>query len=331
MNIVFVGNFQVGPGGEPADEVHITREFESAGNKVFKIPRDEWREYVIEKSPQGKYNVPELKNQKIDVAIICKWHHFYDASFITMLRSKYNCPVFYWVWDFMEGHTVGDWHMNMAQAADLYLSGEIGLAHWYKQNKVKFYYLQFDVVDGAMPYFTSSEKKYNVIYMGSCINQGGRLDMLEAIGREIPITVFGHDYEVWREHGFDAYPAVYGAEANKIISESHIILGTSCGPRCFGYWSNRVGRTLFAGGFLMQWYTPGMELFMSDSCEYFSTPDEAIRKIRWYLDDPTRILERKQRNIMPREMWTSEYRVRQLLVLIDRYLNDPHTDLWMLP
>src|SRR6185369_9799393 len=139
--IVFIGNFQQGPGGEPADESHIVRELVSLGHTVHSIPRDEWREYVIEDFPEGKYHVPE--NYDVDMVIICKWHHFYDGSFVRAARERFHCPVFYWVWDYMEEPTIDDWHMSMAREADLLLSGELGSANYYHQNGVPFYYFQF--------------------------------------------------------------------------------------------------------------------------------------------------------------------------------------------
>ena len=56
MKINFVGAFnQPGYVGEISDETHLARELEEAGHIVCKIPRDEWREYVIEGSPKDKY------------------------------------------------------------------------------------------------------------------------------------------------------------------------------------------------------------------------------------------------------------------------------------
>lgn len=334
MNILFIGNFQTGPGGEPADETHLVRELGTHGNVVHAIPRDEWREYVLEGYPQNKYSVPT--DGIWDIAIICKWHHFYDGRFIDAIREKYKCPVFYWVWDNMEGHTLGDWHMNMAQRADLYLSGELGLAKWYHDNGVKFYYFQFDSVDGLVPEYSSItssiEKVYDVVYLGSCTNQNGRLDILKEINKEVKIQVFGHDYEQWRKEGFLASPAVYGADANEVILRSHIVLGTSAGQKIFGYWSNRVGRVLQVGGFLLQWFTPGMESVIADSCDYFSTAKEAISKIKFYLENPKEIERFLVANQADnRNRWTSSHKTMQLSILCDRYLKDPDKNLWMLP
>lgn len=330
MKILFIGNYALGPGGEAADETHLAREMERAGHTVFRVPRDEWREYVRENGPQNKYKVPE--GITVDIILIAKWHHFYDGSFIKYAREKYSAPVMYWVWDYMEGNSVEDWHMKMAQEADLYLSGEIGLAHYYHSNNVRFYYMQFDSCDGDFPPMIAHKKLYDVVYMGSCINQNGRIDLLKAINKEVPIKVFGYDYQTWIKEGFDASPGVYNFEFNKVVAQSNIILGTSAGPNCYGYWSNRVGKVLYCGGFLLQLYTPGMEQTLSDCCEFFNSPQEAVEKIKYYLANPNKKdLFYRRNTLLNRDRWTSEYKIRQLMVLIDRFLKTNKGELWMLP
>lgn len=328
MNILFIGNYALGPGGEPADETHIVRELELQGHTVYRVPRDEWREYVIEGFPKEKYKVPE--NITVDIAIICKWHHFYSGLFIESIKDKYKCPVFYWVWDYMEGNSVDDWHMKMAKEADLYLSGEIGLAHYYHNNDIKFYYFQFDSTD-EFPRMHSNEKLYDVVFLGSCTNQNGRLDLLKEINKRVKIQIFAPDYEQWRKEGFSAAPPAYGWDFNRIISKSKIVLGTSAGANCFGYWSNRVGKVLGAGGFLLQKFTPGMETVIGPACEYFSTPDEAIEKIHYYLNNEGAREKVISNNILLNpSRWYSSFKVQQLIILLERYLKGDHKE-WMLP
>jgi len=329
--IGFIGNFLSGPGGETADETHIVRELEKLGHTVFKIPRDEWREYVIEKQPQNKYKVAE--NITFDIAIICKWHHFYDGTFITALKEKYQCPVFYWVWDYMDNSSVDNWHMKMAQAADLFLSGELGLANFYHTNNVKFYYFQFDSADGISRFSKEIlEKKYDVIYTGSHSNQNGRIDMLREINKTIPIHVFAYDWQEWKADGFIAEESIYLEKFNEVIAQSKIILGTSGAHNCFGYWSNRIGKVLFARGFLLQQYTPGMETLLGDTIEYFSSAQEAIDKIQYFLENPSareEIIYRNLRN--DPTQYTSAEKVKQLSILIERYKKENNGKEWLLP
>ena len=239
MKVNFVGAFnQPGYVGEISDETHLATNLESYV-QVVRIPRDEWREYVIEGSPKGKYkNVPT--DLKADINLIAKWHHFYDGSFIRRLREESGAPVFYWIWDFMWDQGFPEWHIKMAQEADLYLSGEAGIFDEYKKLGVKPYYFQMDVCDGDLPNYQTSHKKYDVVFTGSCIGQGHRKEWLQIIDKEVPVKIFGWGHEEWRKLGLDAEPPVYGAAYNKLISESKVVLGFSAEPNCYGYWSNRV-------------------------------------------------------------------------------------------
>ena len=321
MKIGFVGLFsQPSITGEISDETHLAREMEALGHQVYRIPRDEWREYIVENFPKGKYvNVPE--EVTFDIAIICKWHHFYGGVFIRAIREKYKCPVFYWLWDYMFDAGFPEWHLSMAQESDLYLTNEYGIKSWYQDYDVaKLYYFPFDVADQTIVKM-AAPKKYDVTFFGSKLGQGDRVDWLREINRYHPVKVFAWNFEEWQKEGFDAEQAVYGQEFAQKVAESKIMLGFSVNPSCWGYWSNRVGKVLTLGGFLLYQYAPGMELFLRDGIEYFSSPQEAIEKIDHYL-----IAEIEREAIALRgymiglDRFTSKARVKELMILIDRFL-----------
>ena len=319
MKIGFIGNYQPGYVGEIADETHITREIESFGHQVFRIPRDEWREYVIEKFPVGKYpHIPE--NVTFDILIICKWHHFYDGSFIIKAREKYKCPVFLWVWDYMYDQGFPQWHLDAIKAADLYLGNDVHCGLYLSEFKNKAYYFPFDVCDGELPIYKPIQKEYDVIFTGSCIGQGNRIEYLKIINQTVPVTVFSWNHEAWQKMGFMAYPAVYGKEYNELIAKSKIVLGFSVNPNCWGYWSNRTGKVLQAGGCLLYEYAPGMELSFGDAMDYFNSPEEAIEKIQFYLSHEDERLFKERKAFLLSTQFTSKTRVKQLMILIDRYL-----------
>ena len=324
MIINFVGLFGQSGSGEVSDETHIARSMEELGHTVRRIPRDEWREYCNEGYPKGKYpNIPDEFHA--DFSLFAKWHHFNNGVYIRHMKIlNPKKPVFYWVWDSVDLGVA--WHRDMAVEADLYLSGELGRASEFNDLNIRFYYFQFDVVDGDMAQFNSMKKKYDVVYLGSCDNQNGRIDLLKEINKSVPIQCFGHDYQEWQKQGFIANSAVYGNDANKIIGESKIVLGTSCDPHLYGYWSNRVGRVLYGGGKLLQQYTPGMENFLHDWVEYYSSPQEAIDKIQDLLSG-----QYKSRGIYDKQMWTSRQKVKDLLIMAERYLEEDNGKDWLLP
>lgn len=319
MKINFIGNFQNGYVGEVGDATHLAREMETLGHTVRLIPQDEWREYVRE-YPDGQYkNVPT--DLKADINIICKWHHFYDGSFIEKLRELSNAPVFYWVWDYMWDGGIPEWHKFMAQEADLYLTNEGGIKQWYEEEGVsRLYYFPFDVADGEIPVVKTTNKDIDVAFFGSWIGQGDRQQWLPQIHKTNPITVFSWNYKDWPKE-FNAQPAVYGNEFAYMVARCKIILGFSVEPHCWGYWSNRVGKIMSLGGFLLYQYAPGMELFLRDGVEYFSSIEEAREKIDHYLiADDERESIAKQGYQIGRNRFTSQERVKDLMILCDRFI-----------
>ena len=75
------------------------------------------------------------------------------------------------------------------------------------------------------------------------------------------------------------------------------------------------------GGFLLYRWVPGMELFLRDGAEYFSSVDEAIVKIHYYLDheEEGKLIADRGYQI-GRDRFTSGARIKELMILIDRYL-----------
>jgi hypothetical protein len=315
IKIGFIGNFQSGYVGEVADETHLAREMQDLKHLVHRIPRDEWREYVIEGAPVGKYpNIPE--NVSFDIIYITKWHHFYDGSFIEAARKKYDCPVFYWVWDYMQNEP---WHMAMVREANLYLGNDIKSPNY--NNMQNTYYFPFDVADSDLSRFHIPQKENDVVFFGSYLEQGDRIKYLNEIKNYINLKIFSWNYEEWTKLGFDAYPAVYGDAFNREVANSKIVLGFSVEPHSWGYWSNRVGKVLLGGGFLLYQYAPGMELFLGDGAEYFSSVDELKEKIDHYLIADT------EREDIARIGWlkaqdrfNSRARVKELMILTERFI-----------
>lgn len=324
MKINFVANFGNGYVGEVGDATHLAREMEELGHIVQRVPQDIWKSFA-EGGPIGKDWVLPLPDA--DINIICKWHHFTDLH-VKTLREKTDAPVFYWVWDYMWDQGIPEWHRLMVTAADLYLGNDVR-NNFYKLHP-NAYYFPFDVADGDIMAFQTTEHKYDVVFFGSWIGQGDRQVWLKEINKTNPITVFSWNPKDWPREFKDVRPAVYGEEFSKIVSESKIVLGFSVEPNAWGYWSNRVGKVLNAGGFLLYQYAPGMELFLKDGAEYFSTIEEAREKIDYYLiadDERVEIVQKGYQ--IGRDNFTSEQRIKELIILVERYIKTHGTE-WKL-
>jgi len=327
MIVNFVGNTTIGMSGEVADETHIVREMKDQGHDVRFIPRDEWREYVIEKYPENKYKVPT--NLKADINIICKWHHFYDGSFVKALKELSGAPVIYWVWDYMPAErTFPDWHLAMAKEADLFLSGEKSMEPDYRANGIRYYYFSFDSCDGNIKTYSELNKKYGVVFLGGYTEQGDRIKYIQEIDKVSPVTAFAPNYQEWKKIGIRAEPAVWGEDFNRVVAESSIVLGFSGNTNCWGYWSNRVGKVLRAGGFLLHQFTPGMEIFLGKKMEYFSSIEEAKEKVKFYMENPEKREDIVKRALVDPDEYTSKRKVEQLMILAERFVREDKGKLW---
>ncbi len=324
MVINFVANYQTGYVGEIGDANHLVREMEALGHSVRKLPQDEWREHVIDNKPYP--NIP--KDIKSDINIICKWHHFYDGRFIEKLREESGAPVFYWVWDFMWDEGIPDWHLKMVEASNLYLGNDVRSGKYPLELKDKLYYFPFDVADGQIERYIVLNKKYDTVFFGSWIGQGSRQEWLTEINKTNPITVFTWNPQEWPKE-FDVHEAVYGDDFAKVVSQCKIILGFSVEPSCWGYWSNRVGKVLTQGGFLLYQYAPGMELFLRDGAAYFSSIEEAREKIDYYLIADSEREAIAKRGCEIGQRFTSKERIKDLMILIERYLME-HGEGWQI-
>lgn len=310
MIVNFVGSFTTGYVGETSDESHLAYEMEALGHVVRRLPRDEWREYVIS---AGEYpNIPS--DLTADINIVAKWHGFDDGRFVQELRRRSGSPVFYWVWDYMQGE---EWHMETVKASDLYIANDVFSGHYNGLDNA--YYFPFDVSSKEFD-SVEAEKTRDVAFFGSWIPQGHRQQWLTKINKEVPVTIFSWNPQDWPKE-FDAHPAVYGNAFALEVAQTKICLGFSVNPDMWGYWSNRVGKTLSCGGFLLQEYAPGMELFLREGADYFSSPDEAVEKIKYYLEnEEKRNIKASLGYMMGRDRFTSEERVKDLMILVERYL-----------
>lgn len=313
LKINFVGSTTTGYIGEVSDETHLVRELRNLGHEVNFVPRDQWKAFVDGQKPNDDWVLPI----EADINILCKWHHFNDPKYIGELYLRSNAPVFYWVWDFMRRE---DWHMKLVKACNLYISNDVYSGDYDGMDNC--HYFPFDVADGSLPVEEMWNKTYDVVFFGSYLLRGDRVEWLREINKTHPVKVFSWNYQKWQEDGFDASPAVYGEEFCRAIAQSRIVLQFSVNDHCWGYWSNRVGKVLTTGGFLLTRYAPGMELFLRDGVEYFSSIEEANKKIAYYLeheDERNKIAKRGFE--IGRDRFTSAKRVKELEVLIYRYLS----------
>lgn len=320
MRINFVGSFTTGYVGEVADEVILARELEELGHVVNKIPRDIWKGYIDGQPKQtdwGQYT----NNLKADISIICKWHHFTERKYVDKLRLYSHGPVLYWTWDWMQWPQPPQWHYEMAHAADFHLTNDSNSIPL--EMDINTVYFPMDVADGRILYGEPSNEVRDVAFFGSCLDQGVRKEFIKYLYDEgFNIEVFSWNWKDWIRFGVPtAKPAVWGEEFSKEVLQSKICLQMSVNDDIPGYWSNRVGKILTVGGFMLARYTRMMELAIGPGADYFRTKEELAEKIKYYLyHEDERRHTAKVGRLIGRNRFTAEARMRDLEVLLKRII-----------
>ncbi len=211
----------------------------------------------------------------------------------------------------------------MISEVDRYMSNDVRLAPLYVAAGVpsqKLYYFPFDVSSKEFDRVVETES-VDVAFFGSHFGKGDRVEWIKKINEKYPVQTWSWQPEKWKADGIAAHPAVYGKDFAEQVAKCKIILGFNVNDHCWGYWSNRVGKVLTVGGFLLQRYVIGMELFIRDGAAYFSSPEEAIEKIGYYLDNQAERREIAERGYqIGRDRFTSAARIKELMIYIDRYL-----------
>lgn len=306
LRINLVGSHTVGMTGEQADEVNLSDALEKAGHKVTRVPRDTWKAHCDGESDDS-WTMPD---EEADFSIIAKWHHFTESKYAEMLPGK----SIYWTWDWMEWPNPPDFHKAMIDGCDLHLTNDyVAIPEPYKS---KSQYFPMDVTgDFDLGYH---KEKNDVVFFGSCFPTGGRIDLLTEVNKHFDLKIYSQDHEKWKQLGFNAFPPVWKEDLGKVINESKICLQISIHNECWGYWSNRVGKIISAGGFMLAKYVPGMDMAIGDRAAYFKDTPDALEKIEHYLKN-----DRDREDITSRidDSFDIETRIIQLSILLNN-LND---------
>lgn len=318
MKLLFIGSFTGITGtGEQPDEIHISRCLKEAGINVTEADRAEVHANFV---GAKKDNIPD---GEFDIILIAKWGHF-TAEMMDMVKERYKGKLVYWTWDFMfaphREYWTADWHRMMLEKCDYYISGEMGMLPWFKENNIEFRYFNWDSSDGKIDQLERDEK-YDLVFTGTYIPHSYRNNILEELNKRFNLTIFSFDYEKWKEMGFKTEPGKYGVDYNQISAQSKIQLCMSWpepSSETAYYQSNRIGKILTTGGLPMVHYFPGAERMLSDAVPIFYDTGDAINKIQWLLDNPIqRETARVKAYDFGRARYTTSVRMHEFKTLLE--------------
>lgn len=304
MKLVLIGNFGISY-GQVCDERHIADALKSIGHQVTEIQREQFASQIS-----------EHENLTVDATIFFKWQG-YNPEDITRWKKITNAPALAWTFDFMPQH---DYFYPVLERVDLWLGEEAGLLPEWERRGFKFHYFPNHAVPPNFFPRLDLPKEYDVSFTGTHIARGGRVDLLTEVNKHFDLHVFGNGYEGWAMDVKNAHPPAFDQKLSEVVAKSKIMLGINVFNECPGYWSIRPVQVLMAGGFMLQKYVPGMEKELRDGAAYFTSTEDCIEKIRYYLDH-----EEERNRIAERGYWiaqanlTAENRARELTVLLENY------------
>lgn len=305
-NIAVIGNFGTSWDGSIPDESHIADCLTVLGYNVTTTQRGE-----------------EVNPNEQDLIVVAQWNG-YGKDFILNLKKKHKCPVVYWAFDYQfSAHE--DWHFEMAEQADLFLSPEMGHKEEYEERGVKFRWLP----QAFSPMFLENLndptiiKEYEVIFTGTYLPQCQfRTDVLKAVNEKYTLDVFSVTADAWKQQGIDrVHPAVVDHDLPSLYSKSKVVLSVDLFPGVMGSWSDRNSQAMACGALVVYKYAPLSEEEFGDGVVYFNTIDECLSRINFVLKNPD-IANEIARNghFIARTKLMAIHRVKNLITIVENEL-----------
>lgn len=241
------------------------------------------------------------EDKSVDVVLIIK--QIYSIGELEIVKKTYpNAKIAYWMPDFCKVETSG-YFQGLVSNIDLYI-GRHYYDSWIRENHIPYFYWNFDVA------LSIYKKEYNpnyplrnlpevvpVSFVFNWTHNQFRIDITREIQKAFPgqvhiVSFFSNELEASGLENVNGH--LFGSEFNYVVHRSKINLSieNSVDP---GWWSPRTARIMCAGGFPLVYYIYGMETVFKDYVVYFYSAEDAIGKIKYYLEheeERKRIAER---------------------------------------
>ena len=271
---------------------------------------------ALEKLGHTVYRNDESKLAEVDLILAFKSNSF-NSQYVRDWKSATKAPVFIWTFDNMDRF---QWFYETAKECDMWLGEEIGRDDKFKQEKIPFYRFPNHAVNPDIFYPRQLPPEYDVTFTGTGYFPE-RTEMLRAIEDEgFDLHIFGNSEASWKEQGFkNVHGPAFDNQLAEVVSKSKIVVGIS-NTFLAGYWSIRPVQVMLCKGFMIDRYQPLMEQELKDGIEYWSTHEELIQKIRYYLDNTIARLDVEQRGYeIATQNLTNLQRCKELIILFERY------------
>lgn len=332
MRIILIGN-KYGAVNSDAEEGQIVKDFETLGNHTQFINREHW-----------KYEVDQLPTDNWDLIFIANYAYI-DEREIEYLKDRFKCKTVYWSPDMCTD--IKSILVPKAAHVDAFLSKQLEFKADYEKHGVNFVYWPYDVAMDIFqkePNIDVHNKIYYKKYLPKPIPVGitfnwvhdpWRMKTVWEIQQKFPdlyiASVSGRELKNGQistgdpktspscsQWGLNHVMAqMFGNQFNVWVGQTSINLSLEW-KISEGYWSNRIARYMCAGGFVLSYYTKGMENTFKDYIEYFTTVDECVEKIHYWLAHDKERKEKAERGYQyANENLRGINRVRELMTYLE--------------
>lgn len=247
-----------------------------------------------------------MGNDFWDVIFIAKQ----DLDWEFVFSQKGKAKIAYWMPDHCYLWEMESKWQQIALEADVWIGCDYGNIQWALDNFVNYFYWKFDVGCSVhqrntdpVPQQDYSNTPYPDVvpigFIGNWVHNEFRTNMLKDLQSFFPtdlhITTQSLREMSQKLRLDNIHNPLFAKSHNALINITKINLCIE-NTIAYGFWSNRIGKILCAGGFVLAYYIKGMEKVFGDNIEYFTTVGEAVEKINYWLAHDEERIAKAQRS-----------------------------------
>lgn len=300
MRILSVGNFGRGWDGSICDEEHIAKALEDLGHEVKRMQRED-----MNLVSRGDY----------DFTLIAQWDK-YNSSIVSLLPK----PLVYWAFDYQADGQ--EWHEQLIQQADLYLSKRIADSKYRNWQWLSHDFAPefLDKYPWNNPSIIRPLLDIDVLFTGSYLPWATeRNETIKAVNKKFNLVV--HSVNSWPEEwGLDVRPPIMDEGLPELYSRAKVILSIDHTIEA-GYWSDRSAQIMACGRMPLFRYVPLSEVRFGQKVHYFWNVESCFDGIQDLLarEEDSALYDRSAYDYAHSHLMVKN-RVKDLLLIVEGIL-----------
>lgn len=280
MKILSIGNFGTSWDGSICDEEHIAQALEGFDHEVIRWQREEVGDSYPRFFKPDFILVAQWDNYPGNFPISNDGKKWNNVSFLEMLKHTFKCPVVYWAFDYQDDQQ--DWHLQLVENADLYLSKRLADSRFPNWQWLSQDFAPLFLSPGQSPNLT---KPIDVLFTGTYLPWATeRNTILKAVDEKYNLVIHSVNPDQWKEQGFKNVNGPVMDEAlPELIAHAKINLSIDHTIEA-GYWSDRNAQIMACGGFVLFRYVDLSTAIFRNNIIYFHDTESCLKLIEYWLE-----------------------------------------------